>query len=254
MNNGLEEIQPNKVLSKYIDGFWFFKNTTGNTIHFPVIPDGCSDIVFYLNNSKKLGNLKSSFVTGAMEQAQLIPVSDNMQLFGVRFRPGVLFYLLKTDMSKLLNNMSELDEVNHDMSMKILIDPLADNKSILNNISERLQDIFQKCDIEDNFLKIVEDLTENPQLSINELSERYNFSIKNLQRIFLKRIGLTPKKFARIMKFQKAHKKISKEGLNNLVFIALASGYFDQAHFNREYKKLAGFNPSSETMSILYNK
>ena len=55
------------------------------------------------------------------------------------------------------------------------------------------------------------------------------------------------------MRFQKAHKKISKEGLKQLVVIALSSGYFDQAHFNREYKKLVGFNPTNETMSILYN-
>jgi AraC-like DNA-binding protein len=39
----------------------------------------------------------------------------------------------------------------------------------------------------------------------------------------------------------------------NLVTIALSSGYFDQAHFNREYKKLTGFSPNNETMSILYN-
>lgn len=55
------------------------------------------------------------------------------------------------------------------------------------------------------------------------------------------------------MRFQKAHKQISKEGLKCLIVIALDSGYFDQAHFNHEYKKLVGYNPSNETMSILYN-
>ena len=55
------------------------------------------------------------------------------------------------------------------------------------------------------------------------------------------------------MRFQKAHKIISNEGLYDLVTVALSSGYFDQAHFNREYKKLIGFNPNNETMSILYN-
>lgn len=55
--------------------------------------------------------------------------------------------------------------------------------------------------------------------------------------MFNKRIGLSPKTIARIMRFQKAHKRISNEGLAYLVTVALSSGYFDQAHFNREYKK-----------------
>ena len=75
-----------------------------------------------------------------------------------------------------------------------------------------------------------------------------------IERMFNKRIGLTPKKYIRIMRFQKAHKEISRKGLANLVTVALSSGYFDQPHFNREYKKLVGFNPNNEAMSILYNK
>ncbi len=100
---------------------------------------------------------------------------------------------------------------------------------------------------------IMENLCKNPEISINELSFKSGFSLRSLERTFNKRIGLPPKKYTRIMRFQKAHKKISKEGLINLVTVALSSGYFDQAHFNREYKKLVGFNPSNETMSILYN-
>lgn len=101
MNNKLKECSPNNNLQKYIDAYWFFRNNTGNKIHFPVVPDGCSDIIFYLNDSKKLGDFKNTFVTGVMEQAQLISISDKMELFGIRFKPSILFYLLNADMSKL---------------------------------------------------------------------------------------------------------------------------------------------------------
>jgi AraC-like DNA-binding protein len=93
----------------------------------------------------------------------------------------------------------------------------------------------------------------NPDTSIKELSFSTGFSVKTIEINFNKRVGLSPKKFTRIMKFQKAHRTISKEGLTNLVKVALSSGYFDQPHFNREYKKLTGYNPNNETMSILYN-
>ena len=76
---------------------------------------------------------------------------------------------------------------------------------------------------------------------------------KSLERLFYRHIGIAPKKFAGIIRFYKAHKNILHKGLQDLVTTSLISGYFDQPHFNREYKKLTGTYPTSETMSILYN-
>jgi len=58
------------------------------------------------------------------------------------------------------------------------------------------EDIFKE-----NFLTIIENLCENPEISINELSLKSGFSLKSLERTFNKRIGLTPKKFTRIIRF-----------------------------------------------------
>jgi len=66
-------------------------------------------------------------------------------------------------------------------------------------------------------------------------------------------VGVTPKKFSVIVRFYDTHKLLSKEGIENLSQKAIEKGYFDQAHFNRNFKKLTGVNPSSKLMSILYN-
>ncbi|XLQ19644.1 MAG: DUF6597 domain-containing transcriptional factor [Candidatus Moraniibacteriota bacterium] len=249
----LIEFKPNSNLQKYIDAFWFSRNTLGEVINWPVVPDGCSDIIFYLNNSKKLEGVNDTFVTGIMEEAQLIPIPSGMEFFGIRFKPGILFYLLGTDMSKLTNSMIELRKLNEDIYKKLSIDIFAENDEIVSIITPLLENIFEEHELNDDFLHALIDLTDNPNMMIDKLSSIYGLSSKNLERVFSKKMGLTPKKFARIMRFQKAHKKISKEGLENLITVALSSGYFDQAHFNRDYKKLTGNNPSNETMSILYN-
>jgi len=59
---------------------------------------------------------------------------------------------------------------------------------------------------------------------------------------------VTAKKFARYIRFIQTHKHLSKEGLDNLCFKVLEKGYYDQAHFNREYKSLTGLTPSSDEM------
>ena len=131
MLNRLREYSPNNNLKKYIDSYWFFRNNTGETISFPVVPDGCSDIVYYLNKSNKLGDLESPFVTGVMEFAELVPIPDKMELFGVRFRPGVLWYLLKTDMKEFKDKMRNLSEINKELLKILQIDKNAGEGDIV---------------------------------------------------------------------------------------------------------------------------
>lgn len=253
MENRLKEYCPTNNLKKYIDSYWFFRNNTGEMINFPVVPDGCSDIVFYLNNSNKLSDLGNPFVTGVMEFAKLVPIPNKMEFFGIRFRPGVLSYLLKTDISKLKNKMCNLSWINKNIFKKLIIDEKAGNENIVTSINFQLTELLTENIFKDKFFIIMESICDNPSISMNDLSFKSAISLKSMERTFNKRIGLSPKKIARIMRFQKAHKRISNEGLVNLVTVALSSEYFDQAHFNREYKKLVGFNPNNETMSILYN-
>ncbi len=253
MKNKLKEYSPTNNLKKYIASYWSFRNNTEKIINFPVVPDGCSDIIFYLNNSCKLVNLENTFISGVMEFAALIPTPINMELFGIRFNPGVLSYLLKNDMSEIRNKMCELSIINKTIYEMLKIDKHGNDEDIVLSINSILNELLLEDIITDKFMIVMKKLCENPELSINELSLESDLTLKSLERLFNKRIGLSPKKVARIIRFQKAHKKISSEGLIDLVTVALSAGYFDQAHFNREYKKLVGFNPNNETMSILYN-
>ncbi len=253
MKNQLKEYSPINSLENFINSFWFFRNNTGGAVDFPVVPDGCSDIIFYLNASSKLNDSNNTFMTGIMEFAELIPIPHKMEMFGIRFQPGVLSFFLNVSMKELKNQRHGLAGINKFIYQSLKIDKRAIDKSIVGNITPKIQNLLPKDILKDDFFRIMRVFNKNTDVSINELSLKSSFSLKNIERIFDKRVGLSPKKFTRIMRFQKAHKEISTKGLANLVTIALSSGYFDQAHFNREYKKLVGFNPTNETMSILYN-
>lgn len=253
MLNRLKEYNPSDSLQKYIDSFWFFRNNTGGEINFPVVPDGCSDIIFYLNDFNKLDDLESPFITGIMEFAELVPIPDKMELFGVRFKPGVLWYLLETDMKELKNKMCSLYEINKELPNILQINENAGDAGIISNISSKLERIMSDIFFKDSFWETVKEISNNPEFAITDLAKAGGYSVRTLERTFCRKIGLSPRKFARIMRFQNAHRMISRQGLANLVEVALSSGYFDQSHFNREYKKLVGFNPNNQVMSILYN-
>lgn len=211
MSKYLKEFRVSEKLSRYVDAFWVSRNTSGEAINWPVVPDGCSDIIFYLNNSKKLEGINDTFVTGIMEQAQLIPIIRRMEFFGIRFKPGILFCLFKSDMSKLTNGMVELRQLDKSIYKKLSIDTLAEKDEIIATVTPLLEKIIEECTREDRFLQAVTDLTDNPNMTIDELAASCNWSTKNLEQIFIKRMGLTPKKFTRIMRLQKAYKKFIKK-------------------------------------------
>jgi len=57
-------------------------------------------------------------------------------------------------------------------------------------------------------------------------------------------VGVIPKKFCVIAYFYDTHRVLSKKGIENLSQKVIEKGYFDQAHFIKDFKKLTGVNPS----------
>ena len=125
-------------------------------------------------------------------------------------------------------------------------------KNIITCANGFLKSLLPEIVFNDSFLHIVDQLISATETPIKKLAQDNNLGSKRLERLFYRHIGVSPKQFAGIMRFYKAHKNILHNGLQDLVTTSLNAGYFDQAHFNREYKKLTGTNPTSEVMSILY--
>ncbi|KRQ18369.1 MULTISPECIES: AraC family transcriptional regulator [Mycobacteroides] len=77
---------------------------------------------------------------------------------------------------------------------------------------------------------------------IGEILAEIGWSRARLARRFRSQVGLTPKAAARVLRFRRAM-TLSAPGHRSLSSIALACSYFDQAHFNRDFRMLAGCSP-----------
>jgi AraC-like DNA-binding protein len=81
-------------------------------------------------------------------------------------------------------------------------------------------------------------------LAISELIADTGWSRRRLAERFRAQAGLTPKSAARIMRFARARDLLTRPGHRSIASIALSCGYYDQAHFNREFRALAGCTPT----------
>jgi AraC-like DNA-binding protein len=80
-------------------------------------------------------------------------------------------------------------------------------------------------------------------ISINDLAAMIGVSSRHLRRTFSENVGIGPKEFARIMRFQRAAR--AHMSRTNWTRVAMDVGYYDQAHMIREFRELTGTTPSS---------
>ena len=92
----------------------------------------------------------------------------------------------------------------------------------------------------------IEQLFTAPQTLVTDLSSSCCLGKKQFEREFNLHIGMNPKEYARIVRFQKALKQMQhQQGRINQADLAYTCGYADQSHLIREFKKLCGYTPLS---------
>jgi len=79
-------------------------------------------------------------------------------------------------------------------------------------------------------------------VTISRLRDRTGWSKSRLATRFREQVGVSPKTFARVVRFRKALEGVSRG--DPLAEVAQASGYFDQPHFNADFREFAGFTPT----------
>jgi AraC-like DNA-binding protein len=89
------------------------------------------------------------------------------------------------------------------------------------------------------------------QASVAALAEELGWSGRVFGLRFRERIGLTPKRAARVIRFERAAQRLEREPRQSLAALAYVCGYADQAHLTREFRALAGLTPSAFAARLL---
>jgi AraC-like DNA-binding protein len=170
-------------------------------------------------------------------------------MVGVRFRPGGAYPFFRFPISELSESVTELDLI-----WGRLVDEIRDELQEVESPDERLLRLESfllrqvQRSLEPNRLITfaVHQLQHSPQfLAIRDLASMIGITQKHLISQFEKVVGLRPKSFARVCKFQKVVNLIEQQNQIEWSAIALECGYYDQAHFIKEFHTFSGLNPST---------
>jgi AraC-like DNA-binding protein len=82
-------------------------------------------------------------------------------------------------------------------------------------------------------------------VSVADVTDRVGLSSRRLGQLFADEVGLAPKLFSRIQRFQRALRAIRRGSSPDWAELALSCGYYDQAHFNHDFREFSGMRPTA---------
>lgn len=87
------------------------------------------------------------------------------------------------------------------------------------------------------------------QVQIAQLASEVGLGVRQINRRFENAVGVSPKQFARVSRFLNGARHLRRSAHDTLTDTALECGYFDQAHFNHDFRAFAGMTPGEFLLS-----
>lgn len=165
----------------------------------------------------------------------------------IKFYPWAIPLLFKESAHHLHNQAIGLAELIGYRRMDLLEEELLnteDTSRLANAMQTFLIQLHLTSDksAKTDIISLTKEILANPQInSVNSLAKNYGYSTRTLERHFKEMIGLSPKKFLQVKRFQQTFKQLQ----TNLPIshILANNDYYDQAHFINEFKQISGFTP-----------
>jgi len=238
------EIKPCEELAPFIHSYWELKGDELDRKWERNFPDGCVGLVMNLGDTCLTDNgsvsmeFGKTYVVGAMTSFKDSFIDSDTHLLGVCLKPATFsnFYNYASQ-NELINNTIEFEKNNSFNVDKIIDNPFNYLNHFFSDRMESKNNLLQSV--------INEIHSTNGQISIYELSKRNFTTVRQLERNFKKNIGLSPKEYSNIIRFQNALSIIKNSSVNrSLLDIAFECGYYDHSHLTNEIKRNTGFSPS----------
>lgn len=243
-------IRPREELRPYVRYYWTLKcNEPFRVLTFPI---GCPQIIFHRGSPLYIPELSSRqnkfTVSGQVNFPAHISSDGGAEMIVAVFYPHTIGMFIDTPPSAFYNQeISGYDIENRQLSQ--LADQIFGCDDCESAISLIEQWLTARIKQSLNIKRIGATLSTmlfNPSTQIGRLASIACLGKKQFERLFRECVGMNPKEYERIARFQRA---LGMMQLGSLDYadIAYANGYADQSHFIREFRQFSGLTPKQLT-------
>ena len=223
-----------------------------------VLPDGRGEII--INRAAPFCEIRedgtairqpNAIVAAQLSRFLLIKPTGDVDLVGIRFNAAGVHALVGADVRELVDRRVDLSSVDSALRAALVDAVMRDDatlsrtQSLLASILDRSRDRRRS----ELFAATAWMRASAGQIRVEAIAGRLGMSARQLERRFMAEVGMSPKRFARIVRFDALIRTAQSGVCRNWTRLAHAYGFHDQSHFNREFRAIAGQTPTQYAQS-----
>lgn len=247
------EYNPHAILQDTVKCFWIHEAAYPSETEQDIAPDGCVELIFNFGNPYLLRTtippiaLPVAVIVGFQNKTIPILLHGTVKVVAARLFGWGALALLQDNVTTLTNAVTPLGT-----DWDALVQQLKSHvtQGLYEQAATTLEEfLIQQALVRTYDLKVIKTAAKllhqtNGQYRISELADYCQVSVRQLERGFQQVIGTSPKSFARTLRFQEAERRLMFDPDADLTLLAYECGYFDQAHFIKDFKAFTGKTPT----------
>jgi AraC-like DNA-binding protein len=244
---------PAEELKDIIDCYWIIEDDNATPQQQKIIPDGFNEIIYHYGSPYRI-NLgcgwevqSPNLLAGQIRKHFFLENTGPSGIIGVKIQPTALTHLFDLSMQPFTDRVADISSI-AGLERLLLLEYLRD----VHDHDERvtiLNDRFRKILSATTYKKTAADqavdliLANHGMIPVSTITKSIGIGERQLENLFRKYIGLTPKFFMRIIRFNYIFKLV-QDNHQSWSSLAYEASYFDQSHFIRNFRDFTGENPS----------
>jgi AraC-like DNA-binding protein len=248
---------PRPPLDQFIELLWFHEKLNCNHRLERVLPDGSMELIINLRDEARhvfdgvthrpRRSYRGSWLSGPHSEFIIIDTAPDASMIGAHFRPGGASAFLGLPLDELRNSVVELESIwkGGSRSLRDELFEAATPSAKFRILEEALLARWRNAAPRHRaVIYALERFTREPQsVTVSKVTSEIGLSSRRFIEVFTGHVGLTPKVFCRVRRFQRVLNQIQQT--RNVVWtdIATECGYYDQAHFIHDFKEFCGITP-----------
>ena len=250
--------KPKPPLSKFVDNFWLYEGYEAEHQTERILPTGTLELAINLRQNElrfydadrpeNCSRFSGAIVSGAHGRGFTVDTAEETCIIGVHFKPGGAFPFLGLPASDLADTHVDLETIDRPSAGRLRerlceATTSAERFQLLQNaLLSRLSHGVEQHYAVSAALEMFGQNQAGPR--VREAAKHLGLSQRRFIQVFKAEVGMTPKLFSRIQRFQQTRTFIQHNPSPNWADLAVDLGYFDQSHFIREFLEFSGLSPT----------
>lgn len=252
------EVAPSPHLRSWVRSLWYYRASRLSHSRERVLPNGCMQVILNLSRSfltdcgedgKANRRLPRAIVVGTRARYAVVDTADMEEMAGIVIQPGGFAGLFRERADLFFERSIGLEEVCACASLtdRLCEDPTPVEKLrtlevfLTGRLHLRLRSGTGRSELVDQAIR----LFREKGFCVSECARSVGVSERRLSQVFREQVGMGPKMWCRIRRFQIAVRALHHGADVPWTELALRCGYYDQSHFANDFRAFSGINPTT---------